>query len=203
MDDIIVARRGDPALDYATLCAMFRLRHQVFHDRLGWDVVSDAGLEHDRFDIADPVYVLARGRQELHGCWRLLPTDGPNMLRDVFPQLMGDAAMPADPRTWELSRFAVLEGSTDSCGFGLSAVPVRMLDAAVRYAQANGITRYVSVTSVAIERMFRKLGIAVERLGPALRIGRVLTVACAMPVDGATAQAVRLAALGPAPSQAA
>ncbi len=61
-----------------------------------------------------------------------------------------------------------------------------MIQAAVRFARENNIGRYVSVTSVAIERMFRKLGVHVERLGPPIRIGRVLTVACSLEIDAIT-----------------
>jgi len=42
------------------------------------------------------------------------------------------------------------------------------------------------VTSVAIERMFRKAGIHVTRLGDPIRIGRVLTVADTMEIDELT-----------------
>ncbi len=41
------------------------------------------------------------------GSWRLLPTTGPYMLRDVFPQLLHGVAAPAAADTWEISRFAV------------------------------------------------------------------------------------------------
>ena len=61
-----------------------------------------------------------------------------------------------------------------------------MIQAAVRFAQKNGIERYVSVTSVAVERMFRKLGVSITRLGTPIKIGRVLTVACALEIDEIT-----------------
>ena len=38
---------------------MFKLRHQIFKDRLRWDVPSDGGLERDQFDELNPTYVLA------------------------------------------------------------------------------------------------------------------------------------------------
>ena len=159
----------------------------MFHDRLGWEVTSDNGMEHDEFDQANPVYVLVRGNDDdLAACWRLLPTNGPYMLRDVFPQQLAGLSAPQSPHVWELSRFAMAEGKADAVGFGLSNIPVRMVQAAVRFAQENGIERFVSVTSVAIERMFRKLGVHIERLGPPIKIGRVLTVACSLEIDATT-----------------
>jgi len=187
MSEILLTQRGDGRLDETTLQQMYRLRHTVFHDRLGWEVASDNGMEHDEFDNGNPVYVLVRGdRDEVIGCWRLLPTDGPYMLKDVFPQLLAGQPAPQRPDVWELSRFALAEGNSDAHGFGLSSIPVRMVQTAVRFAQANGIRRYVSVTSVAIERMFRKLGVHVERLGPPVKIGRVLTVASTLEIDEIT-----------------
>lgn len=187
MSEILLTQRGDAKLDEATLRKMYCLRHSVFHDRLGWEVTSDNGMEYDEFDEASPVYVLVRGNDDdLQACWRLLPTNGPYMLKDVFPQLLHGAPAPERSDVWELSRFAMVEGKADSAGFGLSDIPVRMVQTAVRFAQENGITRFVSVTSVAIERMFRKLGVHVERLGSPIKIGRVLTVACTLEIDAIT-----------------
>lgn len=186
MEQITLAQRRDGSLNHQTTTAMYRLRHDVFHDRLGWDVVSDNGMEHDEFDELDPVYVLAKRDLEVRGCWRLLPTTGPYMLKDTFPQLLHGQPAPQHPDVWELSRFAVATDGTEEAGFGLSSMPIEMIRLAIRFAKENGIRRYVSVTSVAIERMFRKLGVSVTRLAPPIKIGRVLTVACTLEIDEIT-----------------
>lgn len=187
MANIVVARRGERGLDQNAVTGMFRLRHAVFHDRLGWEVASDNGMEHDRFDECNPVYVLVKGDDgDIVACWRLLPTTGPYMLKDIFPQLLHGQPAPQQPDVWELSRFAVNTDKAESSGFGLSETPLRMIQTAVRFARHNGIRRYVSVTSVAIERMFRKLGVSVIRLGEPIKIGRVSTVACALEIDATT-----------------
>lgn len=191
MSEILVARKSEKSLDQNAVIGMYKLRHAVFHDRLGWEVSSDNGMEHDVFDEVDPVYVLVRGDgEQIIGCWRLLPTTGPYMLKDVFPQLLHGRPAPEQPDVWELSRFAVAESESAGTGFGLGDTPLGMIRAAVKFAQLNGISRYVSVTSVAIERMFRKLGVSVTRLGEPIRIGRVLTVACTLEIDNATAFAL-------------
>ena len=38
--------------------AMFRMRTAVFAERLEWDVTVTSGLEIDRFDAEDPLYLL-------------------------------------------------------------------------------------------------------------------------------------------------
>jgi len=184
MAEIVVTYPGDRQLDFRTLASMYRLRHAVFHDRLGWDVTSDNGMEYDEFDDLKPVYILARSeRGTVEGCWRLLPSTGPYMLKDVFPQLLDGATAPRGSDVWEMSRFAVSAEQADGAGYGFSDIALRMMQTSVRFAQKNGIRRYVTVTSVSLERLLRKQGINISRIGPVLRIGRVLTVACALEVD--------------------
>jgi acyl homoserine lactone synthase len=85
--------------------AMFRNRAETFSERLGWDVVVRDGLERDRFDDENPLYLVSVDPHtgEYWGSLRLLPTTGPNMLRDIFAQLLvGDFIESAT--IWESSR---------------------------------------------------------------------------------------------------
>ena len=89
--------------------AMFRSRAETFSDRLGWEVVVEDGYERDRFDDLNPIYLISVDPHsgEYWGSLRLLPTVGPNMLRDVFPQLLGEDGQVAEATIWESSRFCV------------------------------------------------------------------------------------------------
>ena len=132
MNEIVVARSCEAKYE-ADLLEMFRLRHKVFKKRLGWDVEDHGGLEKDRFDEEDAVYVLVRGRNSsVSGCWRLLPTTGPNMLKDIFPQLLrGESkSMSQFSNVWELSRFAVITpaGRDDLAQGGISPVTNNILN---------------------------------------------------------------------------
>lgn len=193
MNQILMAGGGQPGFDPTTLHNMFAFRHRVFHDRLGWDVTSDHGLEHDHFDRLDPVYLLARdAQQRVEGCWRILPTTGPYMLRDTFPQLLGDAPAPCAPNVWELSRFAVEPGDGSSSQARLNAVAMDMMRRAYEFAIEHNISHYVTVTSVALERLMKAGGIPLLRFGDgkAQRIGKVLTVACWIAIDEPLRQAL-------------
>ena len=186
MEQVMLAKRGDSRLNLDTMAAMYQLRHEVFHERLGWDVTSDNGMEHDEFDLINAVYVVAKSdANQVVGCWRALPTEGPNMLRDIFPELLHGQSAPQQADVWELSRFAVaaLGQDGEAQGFGFTSVPIQMMRAWYTFAQRNGIRRYVTVTTVAIERLIRKLGLTTIRLGTPVKIGRVLTVACTLEVD--------------------
>ncbi len=187
MGQVVLAQRGDGSLNRQAAMGMFKLRHEVFRDRLGWDVNSEDGMEQDEYDQAAAVYVLVKADDDdVVGCWRLLPTTGPYMLKDTFPDLLHGELAPQKKDVWELSRFAVASDKIGGTGFGLSDIPIKMIQMAVRFAQQNGIKRYVSVTSVAVDRMFRKAGIHMTRLGEPIKIGKVLTVAVTLEVDEIT-----------------
>lgn len=176
-----IGRAGEPELHAALLDSMYRLRCDVFHQRLGWDVQVENGREHDWFDLIGPRYLIAHDQaSNALGCCRLLPTLGPNMLRDIFPML-SDGAVPASADTWEISRFAVGPGCAGQ-GFGFGAVAGALIADALRLADAHGIKDIVGVTSAPFERMLHHLGLHVERLGAPRRIGRVLSLAFRMPV---------------------
>jgi acyl homoserine lactone synthase len=162
---------------------MYRLRSEIFHHRLGWEVHVDNGREHDWFDLIGPHYVVAHdGASNALGCCRLLPTVGPNMLRDIFPFLLDGAKPPSSSAVWDVSRFAV-SGECAGDGFGFGAVPAGMLIEMFRFAGTHGIEDLVGVTSAPVERMLRHLGLRVERMGVARRIGKVMSLAFRMPVE--------------------
>jgi acyl homoserine lactone synthase len=182
MASIIIGRAGEHGLGATLLDSMYRLRCDVFHNRLQWEVRVEHGREHDWFDLIGPHYLIAHeGPTTALGCCRLLPTLGPNMLRDIFPFLLDGRAVPAGTGIWEVSRFAISQRCAGD-GFGFGAVPASMLADMFRFADAHGVHEIVGVTSAPIERMLRHLGLAVQRLGESRRIGKVMSLAFSMSV---------------------
>jgi len=179
---IVVGRAGEPGLSATSMDSLYRLRCAVFHERLRWQVRVEHGREHDWFDLIGPHYVIAYD-DPAHalGCCRLLPTTGPNMLRDIFPYLLRDLPPPGAPEIWEVSRFAVAPEAAAS-GFGFGDVAAGLLAAMFRFASARRIEALVGVTSTPVERLLRHLGLQVERLGPPQRIGEAMSLAFRMPV---------------------
>lgn len=174
----IAARRDFKSKD---LWEMHTLRAKVFKDRLGWDVPVLSGMEIDGYDALEPLYMMIRepGAGALRGCWRLLPTEGPYMLKDSFAQLLHGQPAPASPCIWELSRFAI---ETDaSSRFGFSEITMESISEVIGYAHRSGITQYVTVTTTAIERMLRRAGVVTRRFGSPLVIG--IETAVALYVD--------------------
>ncbi|TDU24232.1 acyl homoserine lactone synthase [Panacagrimonas perspica] len=167
---------------------MYRLRYKVFHERLGWAVKVKDGQEHDHFDDTDSVYMLTVDEEDaVCGGWRLRPTTRSYMLSDIFPQLLHGCPVPRHRNIWEISRFAVdttIPGRTSAFSMGHSA-RLLLVDS-VKFAVQHGITQFVLVTSVAVERLIAGTGIAIHRFGPPVRIGRVMSVACWVDVDAHT-----------------
>ncbi len=183
MVTITAARAGERGLHAALLDSMYRLRAEVFHHRLGWEVRVEDGREHDWFDLIGPHYLVAHqdGFDAL-GCCRLLPTLGPNMLRDIFPFLLDGIPVPAAENIWEVSRFAI-SGRCSQGGFGFSEVPASILAEMILFAGRQRIESLVGVTSAPVERMLKRMGLEVERLGKSRRIGQVMSLAFRIPVD--------------------
>jgi acyl homoserine lactone synthase len=186
MITIRMGRAGESGMGVGVLDRMFRLRAEVFAGRLGWAVQVRDGREHDWFDVLGPRYLLLQHGQagRVLGCCRLLPTTGPNMLRDVFPELLDGAPAPSGEEVLEVSRFAVDQDCTRP-GLGFSVVPAALVAAALHGARKAGARRLVGVTSLAFERMLRGLGLRVQRLGRPRRIGEVMSLAFELPLDAA------------------
>ena len=194
MSEIVLGGGEFPGFDARTLRGMFAFRHQVFFNKLKWDVETHDNLEYDLFDTMNPVYMLARKPQgTIAGCWRLMPTTDAYMLKDTFPQLLRGEPVPCDKHIWELSRFAVDAGSeTGAVQAPLNTVTLEMIRKLYDFAQARGVERFVTVTSVALERLLKRTGLPIHRLGDgrAQKVGRVLTVACWVEVNQAFADVV-------------
>lgn len=162
---------------------MFRMRAAVFSERLGWDVSVVDGKEIDRFDAEDPLYLLCVDRlgQELKGAVRLLPTTGPNMLRDVFSVLVPGGAVES-PLIWESSRFAINPSlsqgpARQDVNHFVNSTTIELLCGLVEAAQLAGVEHIVSVFDARMARIFRASDCPYESIGVPARIGKTMTYA--------------------------
>jgi acyl homoserine lactone synthase len=186
----------------SSLYQMHRIRKTVFKDRLGWDVTVSGELEFDEYDALGPSYLLSIDRYgTLNGCVRLLPTTGPNMLRDIFASFVTKAAVPRGERVWEASRFAV-SGNTTAAEAGLSQTTYDLLIGVLKFGLSNGISTIACVVDVRMERILRRAGWQLERLGPAHRIGNTIAMAGQLDVSAQILRQLE-ARVGPAHAAAA
>jgi acyl homoserine lactone synthase len=175
--------------DLDALAQMYRLRAKIFGERMGWEVAVLSGMEIDEYDAQSPHYMIMRDiYNEVCGCWRLLPTEGPYMLRNTFPQLLYSQNAPVSPRIWELSRFAVVSREKTCFGFGQLALDA--MRAVVVFADRHAITHYVTVTTTGVERLLQRAGIATRRYGPPIRIGNADALALSIDLGEQTHEAL-------------
>jgi acyl homoserine lactone synthase len=175
--------------------AMFRCRAQTFSERLGWRVVVKDGYERDRFDDENPLYLVSVDpcSGEYRGSLRLLPTTGPNMLRDVFPSLLNDDEVIESATIWESSRICAVANTHNlgRAGGGVSDVLAELLVGIGDVARLAGLTQIVSVFDARVFRILASAGCKPQILGTPRRIDGTMSYAGVFNMDEAFQQAAR------------
>jgi len=161
--------------------AMFRNRAQTFSERLGWEVVVKNGYERDGFDDANPLYLVSVDPETEHywGSLRLLPTTGPNMLRDIFPQLLGEGQTIESATIWESSRICAVtvEGQPERTRNGINLALGELLAGIGEVGLIAGLSQIVSVFDARIFRVLKAAGCNPEIVGRPQRIGGIMCYA--------------------------
>ncbi|MCK1494397.1 GNAT family N-acetyltransferase [Bradyrhizobium sp. 180] len=191
---VIVRTRAALLHDSELTMGMHRLRGRVFKERLDWDVSVTGGLEIDQYDALNPTYLLVIERREVVGCVRLLPTTGPNMLADTFPMLLDGHAAPRAANIWESSRFCVdTKNVAATAENGLREATFLLFAAMIEWAQQCGLQVIATVTDLRMERILRRAGWHLDRLGTPRQIGTTTAVAGLLPVTDGALAAIRAA----------
>ncbi|MCY1325044.1 Acyl-homoserine-lactone synthase [compost metagenome] len=173
--------------------SMHRLRARVFGDRLGWDVDIRDGRETDAYDQFNPTYILAvTATRAVAGCARLLPATGPTMLANTFPQLLSSRRLDAHAGMVESSRFcvdtALDEGRTQGL---LHRTTLKMFAGIIEGSMANGYREVVTATDLRFERILKRAGWPMRRLGRPCSIGNTMAVAGVLSADVASLTRIR------------
>ena len=95
---------------------------------------------------------------------------------DIFPSFVTKGAVPRGERVWEASRFAV-SGNTSAAEAGLSQTTYDLLIGVLEFGLSKGITTIACVVDVRMERILRRAGWQLDRLGPVQRIGNTIALA--------------------------
>ncbi|MGV7217810.1 acyl-homoserine-lactone synthase [Bradyrhizobium sp. UFLA05-112] len=163
---------------FCALASMYKLRYQVFKQRLEWSVQSCGDLEIDNFDALHQAYLVQTsldGRVE--GSVRLLPAVGPTMVRDTSPVVLGGLPAPADPLVWESSRFAA-DASPDAPKgeHGLAKMAYQLFAGMIEFGLSR-LNNIVAVTDVRMERILKRAGWALRRIAVPCSIANTHDVA--------------------------
>ncbi len=161
----------------------FRLRHQVFVKERKWTALARPDeREIDQFDDASAIYLLALegidDRKVVGGC-RLVPTNGPYLIPDVFPTL-AQQPIPRGPNVFEWGRLYVTparrEGPSGRRN-ALSPTTCIIIAGMVEYCLDEGIDQLAVVSEMFFLPLFLELGLQPKPLGLPETIEGVPTVA--------------------------
>lgn len=162
-----------------TLVEMHRLRHRVFKLRMAWEVETSGDMEIDEFDALHPDYLVQVDENgQVQGSVRLLPTLGPTMLRETFSALLEGRPAPSTPLVWESSRFAVdVAADAPKGDHGITRAAYELFAGMIEFGLSRQLTDIVTVTDVRMERLLRRAGWPLRRIGNPSTIGKTLAVA--------------------------
>jgi acyl homoserine lactone synthase len=162
---------------------MHGMRARIFAGRLGWDVKCRNNLEYDEFDLLSPTYLLVvLDTGKLAGSVRLLPGDGPTMLDTVFPQLLARGALHGHRAMIESSRFCVDTSGEPAHDAGVHNVTRTLFAGIIEWGLMNGYTELATATDVRLERLLRRCGWPMQRLGMPCLINETQSIAGILPI---------------------
>ncbi|QDC37237.1 acyl-homoserine-lactone synthase [Sphingobium fuliginis] len=153
----------DFSLDDATCASMFTDRKRLFVDLLDWDVpVLDGRFEIDAYDGPSATYLVATDEDGHHiGSMRLLPTEGPHILGDLFAGLCHDP-VPRGACIFEITRLCL---PTRLGAAQRLAVRNRLISAMVDHAHDHGIVAFTGVVSESFRSQVLAMGWRCAALG--------------------------------------
>jgi N-acyl-L-homoserine lactone synthetase len=181
---IHLSTRAPCAPGNAALRAMFAARKQVFVDLLQWDLpVLGGQYEIDQFDTPDARYLILLDADGRHRAFaRLLPSDAPHLLGDLYPYLCS-GAVPRGPTIHEISRFC-LDRKQDAVARRAGRDP--RVTPQVDHALREGITDYTGVADEAWLTQILRFGWQCEALGPPVDDGGSRIAALRIRIDAQT-----------------
>lgn len=179
MESLLLSGSNTQPEQVRLLDGMYKLRHAVFAERLKWTSLDSYQREIDLYDVLNPVYLICRDPAgDVVGCWRLLPTTGPYMLKDIFSHLLWGTAAPEQPDIWEISRFAIDPKWRDYHSLGaVGSVVGQMLLDLFNFSEANGINRIVAASDIRFDRILKRAGLATTHYGSAVEMENSRAVA--------------------------
>ncbi|WP_224925057.1 MULTISPECIES: acyl-homoserine-lactone synthase [unclassified Bradyrhizobium] len=175
------------------LDSMHRFRARAFRERMNWEVEVRDGREAYQIDNCRPTYILTLSdRSEVTGCARLLPATGPNVLSVPLPELIASGLFKPHAAMIESSRFCVDTSiETGRAGKALHDATWTMFAAIIEWSLANGYRELDTETDVRIERILRRVGWPMARIGAPKPIGNTTAVVGLLPTDQANFERVR------------
>lgn len=151
------------------LVSHHRLRHRVFVERHGWQLPTHNGMEYDQFDTPAAVYLIWRDEANVaRGAARLIPTDRPYMMSELWPHMIAKRPLPQSPSIWEGTRLCVDRGLTAR---QRRRIVAELLCGCLEFGLQEDIEQYIILAPVVVlQRTYEAAGCSIEILGPETEI---------------------------------
>lgn len=145
----------------------FRIRKQVFHDLLRWEVKVHGDQEYDAYDSMPCSYILSMDRDgTVQGGLRQMTMTGPTLTWEKFSDMIDDPSGLFAPGVWETTRFAVRPEKKDTRFMsGVNRVAVELCAASLETGLAWGAKRHVAVCEERVIRLTRSFRMPCAVLG--------------------------------------
>jgi N-acyl-L-homoserine lactone synthetase len=181
---VLLINQANRAAFPALVRDMHADRKRVFVDILRWDLPHDERGEYDRYDddFAEYLVVQDRASGEHLASIRLLRTDRPHLLGEVFPHLC-ERGVPRGPRIREATRLCI--SPRRRAGERLQARNL-LIRSMVEYALMTGIEAYTGVADMAWLTQILSAGWDCRPLGPPRVVSGCLTGALIIHIQPAT-----------------
>jgi len=168
MTELHVITHANRHLYSGALEEYFRLRHQIYVEERRWmDIARPDGREIDQFDTPDTVYLMAMEGSRVVGSHRLVPTDKPTLMSDLFPQL-ALRGLVRSPDVYELSRvFVVRDRRGDQVQPRVESI---IMAGTMEFALIEGLSQFTIVMETWWVPRFQELGWNPRPLGVAVDI---------------------------------
>jgi acyl homoserine lactone synthase len=193
MFSVDIVTWGNAHLFGDALAQSYQVRHRAFIEKQNWDVPHCFGMEYDTYDTPAAVYLLARNEfGTVLGLTRLIPTQRPYMLDEIWPNMLGERVGVHAQDVWEATRFAV-DPTLDA--ERRQGVALAITLACLEFGLANNIKSYFVLSPLAVLRRIigpGGAGCAYTPLGEIETFGRTRVSAAEVKVDEQTLRLAKL-----------
>ncbi len=105
--------KGSSLQDSGFAEKVWQFRHRHFVERFGWEALRmPDGREIDSFDTDAAIHLVLEDAGVVLGYSRLLTTNAPHLLSDVYPEIMGGGEYPRQSNVYEWTRCVAEPGGS-------------------------------------------------------------------------------------------
>lgn len=173
------------------LISQFHLRYRLLVDAQYWDLSRFQGMEYDQYDTPASAYLVwMDDAGEVRGSVRVVPTDRPYMIKDIWPELIVTKQLPNSLSVWEATRFCVDRTLSRE---QRTRVKNELVLAFLEFGLKNDVREMVGIMPPKLwESVFVNAGWDIDILGPVKDLGKDgIIVAGSMPISLAVLENVR------------